>query len=53
MDNIIRTEIYSKIFRGSVDLRIEFEDKRETIIEPDYNKNAAQNYMAVLEKLEK
>ncbi len=53
MDNIIRTEIYSKIFRGSVDVRIEFEDKRETIIEPDYNKNAAQNYMAVLEKLEK
>lgn len=52
MDNKIRTELNSKLFRGSVDLRIEFEDKREVTIEPEYNKSAAQNYMAVLQKME-
>lgn len=52
MDNKIRTELTSKLFRGSVDLRIEFEDKREVTIEPEYNRNAAQNYMAVLQKME-
>lgn len=52
MDNKIRTELSSKLFRGSVDLRVEFEDKREVTIEPEYNRNAAQNYMAVLQKME-
>ncbi len=52
MDNKIRAELSSKIYRGSVDVRIDFEDKREVTIEPEYNKNAAQNYMAVLQKME-
>ena len=53
MDSKIRNITSAHIFRGSVEMRIEFEDKREAEIEPSYNKNAAKNYMAVLEQLEK
>ncbi len=52
LDSKIRSIVGSYVFRGSVEMRIEFEDKREAEIEPEYNKNAAKNYMAVLEQLE-
>lgn len=52
LDSKIRNIVSAHIFRGSVEMRIEFEDKRDAGIEPSYNKNAAQNYMAVLEQLE-
>ena len=51
-DSKIRNVVSAHIFRGSVEMRIEFEDKRDAGVEPSYNKNAAQNYMAVLEQLE-
>lgn len=52
LDSKIRNVVSAHIFRGSVEMRIEFEDKRDAGVEPSYNKNAAQNYMAVLEQLE-
>ena len=52
MENKIKTEVASRVSRGSVDLRIDFEDKREIGDLFEYNKNLASSYMKVLEKLE-
>lgn len=52
MENKIKTEVASRVFRGSVDLRIDFEDKRELGDLFEYNSNLASSYMKVLEKLE-
>jgi uncharacterized protein (TIGR00255 family) len=52
MENKIKTEVASRVSRGSLDLRIDFEDKRELGDLFEYNSNLASSYMKVLEKLE-
>ncbi len=52
MENKIKTEVASRVSRGSVDLRIDFEDKKEMGDLFEYNGNLASSYMKVLEKLE-
>lgn len=52
LENKIKTQVASRISRGSVDLRIDFEDKREQENLFEYNSNVASSYMKVLDKLE-
>ncbi|MDU1911841.1 YicC/YloC family endoribonuclease [Fusobacterium sp.] len=52
LEGAIRTEIASKISRGSLDLKIEFEDKRELGKLFDYDRNLSSAYMNVLKEME-
>lgn len=45
LENAIRTEVASKISRGSLDLKIEFEDKRELGEIFDYDRSLSSAYM--------
>ena len=53
LEGAIRTEIASKVNRGSLDLKIDFEDKRELGELFDYDKNLSSAYMKVLKEMEK
>jgi len=53
MENRIKTEFSKIVTRGSVDLRVEFFDKRETGELFSYDKNISNSYMGVLASLEK
>lgn len=53
LENKIKAEFSKRVSRGSVDLRIDFEDKREQENLFEYNKNIAVSYMKVLNSLEK
>ena len=50
LEGAIRTEVASKISRGSLDLKIEFEDKRELGKLFDYDRNLSSAYMNVLKE---
>lgn len=52
LEGAIRTKIASKISRGSLDLKIEFEDKRELGKIFDYDRNLSSAYMNVLKEME-
>lgn len=52
LENKIRTQIGSKIFRGSIDLKIEFKDKSENEFFK-LNEKISDDYMKFLENLEK
>jgi len=52
LENKIKTEFSKRVSRGSVDLRIDFEDKKEQENLFEYNKNIATSYMQVLNNLE-
>ncbi len=52
LENKIKTEFSSRVFRGSVDLRIDFEDKREQDSLFEYDEKIAGAYMQVLDKIE-
>lgn len=52
LENVIRTEIASKISRGSLDLKIEFEDKRELGEIFDYDRSLSSAYMKILKEME-
>lgn len=52
LENAIRTEVASKISRGSLDLKIEFEDKRELGEIFDYDRNLSSAYMKILKEME-
>lgn len=52
LENAIRTEIASKINRGSLDLKIEFEDKRELGEIFDYDRSLSSAYMKILKEME-
>ena len=52
LEGAIRTEVASKISRGSLDLKIEFEDKRELGKLCDYDRNLSSAYMNVLKEME-
>lgn len=53
LENKIKAEFSKRVSRGSVDLRIDFEDKVEQENLFEYNKNIAVSYMKVLNSLEK
>lgn len=52
LENAIRTEIASKVTRGSLDLKIEFEDKRELGEVFDYDRTLSSAYMKILKEME-
>ena len=52
LENKIKSEFSKRVSRGSVDLRIDFEDKRDQDNLFEYNKNIAASYMQVLNSLE-
>ena len=52
LEGAIRTEVASKISRGSLDLKREFEDKRELGKLFDYDRNLSSAYMNVLKEME-
>lgn len=52
LESKIRAEIGSKVNRGSVDLKIDFEDKRECEDLFEYNKNLSRSYMGILSSME-
>lgn len=52
LENAIRTEVASKISRGSLDLKIEFEDKGELGEIFDYDRSLSSAYMKILKEME-
>ena len=52
LENYIRAEIASFISRGSVDFRIEFEDKNENLKSLKYDEDLAKSCMQILNKME-
>ncbi len=52
LENQIKTSISNEITRGSLDLRIEFEDKRENEELFEYNKSSAISYLNILNQME-
>lgn len=53
LENNIKTQVSNEINRGSLDLRIDFEDKREVEDLYNFDKNSAKAYMKLLDNLEK
>ena len=52
LENYIRAEIASFISRGSIDFRIEFEDKNENLKRLKYDEDLAKSCMQILNKME-
>lgn len=52
LENKIRTAISGKVLRGSVDLRIDFEDKRENENMYEYNSSSAKAVLKTLNEME-
>ena len=52
LENYIRAEIATFISRGSVDFRIEFEDKNENLKSLKYDEDLAKSCMQILNKME-
>ncbi|MGF6905499.1 YicC family protein [Fusobacterium sp. PH5-44] len=53
LENSIRTEVASKVTRGSVDLKIDFRDKREVEDQYTYDKDLSHAYMNILKNMER
>ena len=52
LESFIRAEIASLISRGSIDFRIEFENKNESLKNLKYDENLAKSCMDILNKIE-
>ena len=52
LENYIRSEIATVVTRGSIDFRIEFEEKSESLKELKYDENLAKSCMNILNKME-
>lgn len=52
LENFIRTQVSKKISRGSVDLKIELENKNEETSVIKYDENLAKSCMELLDKME-
>ena len=52
LENKIRTEVASRVTRGRIDLKIEFQDKREVDNLFEYDKNMTASYLKVLNTIE-
>ncbi|MDY6172924.1 MAG: YicC/YloC family endoribonuclease [Fusobacterium necrophorum] len=53
LETKIRNEIATKVLRGSVELRIELEEKEESIEEIKYDKNLTKAYFETLSSMER
>jgi len=53
LETKIRNEIATKVLRGSVELRIELEEKEENIEEIKYDRNLSKAYLETLSSMEK
>lgn len=52
LENKIRTQVGEKVTRGSIELKIDFEDKREMENMFEYDENICKAYLNVLNKME-
>lgn len=52
LENFVRLQVASMISRGSIDLRIDFEDKNESLQELKYDENLAKSCMNIMNKME-
>lgn len=52
LENKIRTQVGEQVTRGSVDLKIDFEDKRENEDMFEYDENICKAYLNLLNKME-
>lgn len=52
LENKIRTQVGEKVTRGSIDLKIDFEDKRENEDMFEYDENLCKAYLNLLNKME-
>lgn len=52
LENFIRLQVASMISRGSIDLRIDFEDKNESLQELKYDENLAKSCMNIMNRME-
>jgi uncharacterized protein (TIGR00255 family) len=52
LENQIKTTISSKLSRGYLDVKVDFEDKRENEDLYSYNANNAKSYMKILDQME-
>ncbi|MGL4425317.1 MAG: YicC/YloC family endoribonuclease [Cetobacterium sp.] len=52
LENKIRTEVTSRVIRGSIDLKVEFQDKREVDNLFEYDKSMTSSYLKVLDTIE-
>ena len=52
LENYVRAEIATFISRGSIDFRIEFEDKNENLKSLKYDEDLAKSCMQILNKME-
>ncbi|MDY4010205.1 MAG: YicC/YloC family endoribonuclease [Fusobacterium gastrosuis] len=52
LENFIRLQVASMISRGSIDLRIDFEDKNESLQELKYDENLAKSCINIMNKME-
>ncbi|MBS5037643.1 MAG: YicC family protein [Fusobacterium sp.] len=52
LENKIRTQVGEKVTRGSIDLKIDFEDKREMENMFEYDENICKAYLNILNKME-
>ncbi len=52
LENYIRAEIASFVSRGSIDFRIEFEDKNESLKSLKYDEDLAKSCIKILNKME-
>ena len=52
LENKIRTQVGEKVTRGSIDLKIDFEDKREMENMFEYDENICKAYLNVLNKMD-
>lgn len=52
LENKIRTQVGEKVTRGSIDLKIDFEDKREIENMFEYDENICKAYLNILNKME-
>lgn len=52
LENFVRLKIASVISRGSIDIRIDLEDKNEKLQNIEYNESLAISYMNILNRME-
>ena len=52
LENKIRTQVGEKVTRGSIDLKIDFEDKRENEDMFEYDENMCKAYLNLLNKMD-
>lgn len=52
LENFVRIKLASYVNRGSIELKLDFEDKNEALQELKYDENLAKSYFSILKKME-